>query len=223
MSDKNVDDNIIEYKFILVGDSSSGKQSFFKKITTDEFNKKNISTIGSDRRTLFFKDIEIELNGIIKTQNFNILLYDTAGQERYRAITKTYFKGSDVIILFYDITNRKSFENIEVWLESISQVLSNWKNSNYIIGLIGNKLDLVENSEKERQVTEEEAEKLCKENEIIWSGEISTKEFSQEQLKEIVLNLWKLYIGKFGLKEAKEFKKIQGKHYMKKYKTKKGC
>ena len=110
--------------------------SFFLKISNDEFSEKNIYTIGLDKRTLFYKDIEIELNGIIKKENFNILLYDTTGQERYRAITKTYFQGSDVVILFYDITDRKSFENIEVWLESISQVLSNWKNSNYIIVLL---------------------------------------------------------------------------------------
>ena len=96
MSDKNVDDNIIEYKFILVGDSSSGKQSFFKKITTDEFNKKNISTIGSDKRTLFFKDIEIELNGIIKTQNFNIL---QQGKKDIELLLKLIFKVQ--MLLFY--------------------------------------------------------------------------------------------------------------------------
>ena len=153
-------ENNTQYKFILIGDSSVGKTSIFKKITTEIFSVKNISTIGMDKRTLNFKDIEVNINGENKKMDFDLILFDTAGQERYRSITKTYFQSSDGVIILYDITNKKTFEGVETWLDSLDQVLSTWKTNHYVVTLLGNKLDLVTNGEKSREVEEEEASKL---------------------------------------------------------------
>ena len=210
-----------DYKFILIGDSAVGKTSIFKKITTEIFSEKNISTIGMDKRTLYFKEIDVNIKGEAKKEDFNILLFDTAGQERYRAITKTYFQGSDGVIILYDITSKKTFLDVESWLDSLSEALSHWKNGNYVITLLGNKLDLVESGLKPREVEEEEAEKICNEKEIYWAGECSVKDFTTKELTDILITTWKNYVEKFGLKEViKSQMKMKGMQYKKK--TKKG-
>ena len=66
-----------------------------------------------NRRTLNFKDIEIDINGKKQIEDFNLIIYDTAGQERYRSITKSYYRDSDIIFIIYDITNRNSFDDVE--------------------------------------------------------------------------------------------------------------
>ena len=90
-----------DYKIILIGDSGVGKTSLFKKISNGIFTGKNISTIGMDKITIIFKDINVDIKGKEQKEDFNIMLYDTAGQERYRAITKNYFQGTDMVYMIY--------------------------------------------------------------------------------------------------------------------------
>lgn len=178
------DKNKIEYKISLIGDSSVGKTCIFKKLTIGVFLDKNISTIGMDRRTIGF-EFEVEENGKTLQRKVDVSLVDTAGQERFKSITKNYFKGSDGIILMYDITNRESFQNVENWSSSIIDAIGNPANSKYLIILLGNKLDLVENKEKERKVTTEEAMKKCEECGFVWGGECSAKSYTMEKFKEM--------------------------------------
>ena len=117
----------IEYKLILLGNSAVGKTSLFKKITTGEFYEKNISTIGMDRRTIQL-DLEVKEKGVPITKSFDIALVDTAGQERFKSITKTYYKESDGILLIYDVTNRESFEQLKIWIDSIYDSLGHSDN-----------------------------------------------------------------------------------------------
>ena len=173
------DNSKITYKIIIIGDSAVGKTCIFKKITSNTFNEKSISTIGMDRRTLFFtikdskgSDLEIEVQ-----------LWDTAGQERFRSITTTYYKSSQGLLLMYDITKRETFSNVENWIENVNDSLGN--NNDYLIVLMGNKLDLVKDKPEARDVTEEEAQKLCQEKNIFWGGECSAKDFSEEELRNI--------------------------------------
>ena len=169
----------ITYKIIIIGDSAIGKTCIFKKITSNTFNEKSISTIGMDRRTLFFtikdsngSDLEIEVQ-----------LWDTAGQERFRSITATYYKSSQGLLLMYDITKRETFNNVENWIENVNESLGN--NNDYLIVLLGNKVDLVKDNPEARDVTEEEAKKICEEKNIYWGGECSAKDFSEEELRNI--------------------------------------
>ena len=190
----------IEYKFILLGDTSVGKTCLFKKITTGTFIDKNVSTVGIDRRTITIKcDID-DGNGNVKSKKIKVNLTDTAGQERFKAITKSYYKGSDAALLLYDITDIKSFEHIKEWVESIRNSLS--KNDNkYTIFLIGTKIDLVENGKKERKIELEEAKNKCKEYDMIWGGECSNKTFTDEQYKEIFKDFIKIIYDKIGFKK----------------------
>ena len=115
-------------------------------------------------------------------------------------------------MLIYDITEKKTFVDIEKWLDDIKDKLSDWKTGHYTIILLGNKLDLADGENGKREVKEEDAENFCDENSINWGGECSCKDFSQEQLKELLLNSFKKYVEKFGVKEAPDsFKKLSVK------------
>ena len=189
----------IEYKFVLLGDSSVGKSAIFLRLLGKPFAENTTSTIGTDKVSIHFDDVEIENN---KKKNFKITLFDTAGQERYRSITKTYFKDSQGIILVYSIIEETTFEHVQIWLDSIKESLSDWKRSGYIVMLLGNKLDVVEGDEKKRKVLHEEAEKLCEDQGIYWGGECSAKTFDVEQIKGIFKTFIKeIYIK---LEEEKE-------------------
>ena len=207
-----------EYKAILVGDTSSQKTAIFKKLTSGTFTDKNISTIGVDRKILHFKDIEIDIKGEYQKEDFNIILYDTAGQERYRSITKSYFKNSDIVFIIYNICYRKTFDDVEIWLESINENLSSWKTGHYLITLLGNNIK----DDIDRREVEEEAKQFCEDKGIMWGGEICIKNYSAEQSTEILLNSWKAYVKKFGLKdEISSTTKIECSKWTRKKKKKK--
>ena len=191
------DNNTVEYKFILLGDTSVGKTCLFKKITSGLFLSKNVSTVGIDRKTISYEQ-EFEEEGKKVLKNININIIDTAGEERYRAITKTYYKGSNGIILIYDITNRKSFEHIKEWIDSIKSSLDSSNEKKYTIFLLGTKLDLVNKNEKLREVTTEEAQKKCEEYQIEWGGECSNKDYTKEQYEELFKDFCKIVYDKIG-------------------------
>ena len=211
-------DDQIEYKFALLGDTKVGKTAFVKKLLGGGFSF-SVSTIGVDKKSLNLDDIEVNFNNKLEKKSFHISLYDTAGQERFRSITKSYINKTDGIILMYDITNRESFDHIENWLESISEILSDWKSEKYLIILLGNKTDLAENdenlseNEKKRKVTYEEGKQKSEENELFWLGEISVKDIPYEELKKKFNNMVAKTFEKVGVKLRKKNTEIkkQGK------------
>ena len=186
-----------EYKLILVGDSTIGKTSFFKKITSGIFYEKNVSTIGFDRKTLEF-EIKVKEEEKEVKKRISINLTDTAGQERYLSITQSYFQGSDGVFLLYSITDQKSFKNLNKWLSTVRNKIGNNENNKYLVFLMGTKLDLVEKDENLRQVNEQEAMDFCDKNGIIWYGEVSSKNISKEDLEEMLTNISKQLYEKIG-------------------------
>ena len=182
MKDKK---EIIKYKFILLGDSQVGKSSIFHKLSKNEFLEANLSTQGQDHMVINFNDLKIDINGKKEKKNFNITLFDTAGQERYRSVTTNFIKHADGILLIYDITSKITFEHIDAWLDSIQENLSDWEKSDYLIMMLGNKLDLVKEDEKERKVDIEEVKNKFEDKGIILGGEISAKEFTKSQLEDM--------------------------------------
>ena len=127
------------FKIVLIGDTSVGKTNILSKYLTDEFDAKSKATVGVE---FGVKNFKIE-NNIVKVQ-----IWETAGEERYRSITNAYYKGAKGSLLIYDITNKKSFENVEKW---ISDLKANADEDISMI-LLGNKTDL----EDKRVVTTEE-------------------------------------------------------------------
>jgi small GTP-binding protein len=197
----------ISYKIVLLGNSQVGKTSFFKKLTKKTFNERNISTIGIDKanisRIIRVPEDPLDSSSEEKEIEFSIDFLDTAGQERYRSITSGYFKNSQGLLLLYDITNKKSFEDVEVWMKSVLDNLGE-KESNkkriYSLILIGNKIDLEEN----RVITKEEGEEICKKNNMIsWGGEISIKDMSKEELEDKFIEMMKIIYKDIGNPENK--------------------
>ena len=172
----------IIYKFILIGNSGVGKEDFFRIFTTGKFYEKNTSTIGIEKKS-FDLDLDVSnQNGKIETKKFNISLFDTAGQEKFRSIiTLNYYKDADACLFIYDITDKSSFVSVKSWIENIKQ------SSSFMIKiLIGNKLDLVEENPENRYVTEDEAKQMCDEYDIIYGGEHSFRNLDFEGLKKLL-------------------------------------
>ena len=201
--------NELEYTIALLGDTSVGKTCLFKKLTTGVFIEKNISTIGVDKKSLNL-EIEVNENQTLVKKLVNISLVDTAGQERYRSITKSYFKSSDGIILLYDLTNKETFTHVENWIKNIYDAIGK-TNSPFPILLLGNKLDLIENNGKEREVGTEDGEKKCEEHNITWGGECSVKDFTLDKFKKIMQDFVCNVYNKIGKKSKNQHTKMIGK------------
>jgi len=135
------------YKVLLLGDSTVGKTCFLKKYTDKTFQDVHMSTIGLDYRV---KTMTLKSGKVVKLQ-----IWDTAGQDRFRAITKNYYKGANGIILIYDVTSIQTYENVKNWISQIREEAS----PNVIIYIAGNKIDL----EEERKIKTEEGQKLAEE------------------------------------------------------------
>ena len=101
-------------KIIIIGDSGVGKTNFMFRFADNTFNSLHVSTVGLD-----YKSKIIILPSSKK--KVKIQIWDTAGQERYMALNKSSFQKVQGIIIMYDLTDRKSFENIDKWLNIVSQ------------------------------------------------------------------------------------------------------
>jgi len=200
---------IIIYKFILLGDSQVGKTAIFNKLSKDQFSESGISTHGEASTPIKFNDLDVDINGIKEKKSFNIILSDTAGQERYRSITTNYIKHANGIILIYDITNRNTFDHVDEWLDSIQENLSDWEKSDYLIMLIGNKLDLVNEDENERKVNIEEVNNKYENRGIMLGGECSAKDFSKSQIEDLFKNFTINLYNKIGNKNNKKSPKLE--------------
>ena len=146
------------FKVLLLGDTDVGKSSLILRYTEEAFNSKLVNSIGVD-----FKMKKKEIDGkIIKVQ-----IWDTAGHERFRSITYSYYRGANAIIIVFDITDKKSFLSITEWLKQIEKHAK----ENVFKFLVGNKSDLAE----ERKVTFEEAKEYADKHDLPYI-ETSAKE-----------------------------------------------
>lgn len=137
------------FKLLLIGDSGVGKTCILFRFSDDAFNTTFISTIGID-----FKIKTIELKG----KKIKLQIWDTAGQERFHTITTSYYRGAMGIMLVYDITQPKSFDNIAKWLRNIEE----HANEDVEKMLLGNKCDM----EDRRAISRERGEDIARQHGI---------------------------------------------------------
>ncbi len=146
----NNNENLIH--FMLLGDTCVGKTCLIQNFVKEKFDINSISTIGHDFKT---KNIEINKNG--EKKSFKLKIWDTAGQERFKSQCLIPLKSSLGVMLVYDVTKKKTFEDVKDWIDLISENITS-NNNNFTIILVGNKTDL----EDDRKISYEEGEKLAK-------------------------------------------------------------
>ncbi|VBB18224.1 Rab GTPase 2d [Yasminevirus sp. GU-2018] len=134
-------------KFIIVGNSTVGKSNIMTRFTDKRFRSTHDMTIGVEFATKIVSNNNV---------NYKIQIWDTAGQETFQAITRSYYRGTIGCLMVYDVTNRASFEAIAGWLKD----LRSYCDPQIVITLVGNKIDL----ETSRQVSYEEGKEFADKN-----------------------------------------------------------
>lgn len=133
------------FKYIIIGDTGCGKSCILKRFVDDEFCNEHDLTIGVE----FGAKTILSKNG----QKIKIQVWDTAGQEMFRSITRSYYRGATVAVVVFDTSRYDTFKDIKKWFDDIHSM----GNNKTIIVLVGNKYDLAHR----RQVKEQDARNLA--------------------------------------------------------------
>ena len=154
-------------KYVIVGDASVGKSNLLLRYTHGQFREEYQLTIG----------VEFGSSNITIDKNvFRIQIWDTAGQENFKSITRSYYKNSACALIVYDITRRVSFENLSDWIEECK----NSSPKTVFMVLVGNKCDLEEN----REVTEEEGKEFAERHGMLF---FETSAKTGQNVKEVFI------------------------------------
>ena len=158
MNDSSMDVSyqVSRQKIIFTGDIAVGKTCIINTMMGQKFNNEYEASIGVD---FFSKTIRYK-GKLIKLQ-----IWDSAGQEKFKSLIPNYIRGSSLVFIVYDVSNKKSFDNLQNWI----QFINNIENSNIVI--VGNKIDLKDS----REVSTEEGQKFCEDKGIDFF-EVSAKE-----------------------------------------------
>lgn len=133
----------LQAKVIIIGNSAVGKTSMLLRYADSRFSPSYITTIGIDFKTKIVKH---------EDKRVKLQIWDTAGQERFKSLTLSYLKGSDIVILCYDISDESSFEAVTSWISSVKDKTE----ADVQMVLVGNKSDM-----KKREISYEEGKTLA--------------------------------------------------------------
>merc|ERR1712118_440126 len=139
------------FKYIIIGDTGVGKSCLLLQFTDKRFRADHDLTIGVEFGARLVT---------IDSKQIKLQIWDTAGQESFRSITRSYYRGAAGALLVYDITRRETFNHLANWLEDARQ----HANPNMTIMLIGNKSDLTHR----RAVTTEEGQQFAQEHGLVF-------------------------------------------------------
>ena len=200
MNDEEKKDSDITIKLLLIGNAYVGKTLIVQKFIDNTFSKSTVSTIGVDLQSKV-----IDING--KTVKY--LIWDTAGEDRMKTMTYSYYRGCHVILVVYDVTDRKSFQNVSTWVECIDK----FAKANVLRILVGNKTDL----QDKRVISPEDGKQLAEQNGLKYY-EISalTTTGLHEMFEDVAREYVEIY-------QQKAYKNFQLKNLDNKTKKKKCC
>ena len=223
-------------KIIALGDSACGKSSLTIRLCEGRFVSYHDVTIGvefgsrivpvgppaslqlgiNDPATLSpATPQQLSKDQAGKDQKYmKLSLWDTAGQETYKSITRSYFRGASGALLVFDITRRDTFTSVTSWLEDLKQIAED----DIVVVLVGNKSDLADASvssegENQRQVTREEAEEWCKKQGVLAYVETSAKSgaFVERAFLEVAERIYQnIEAGKYDLNDRRSGVKAAG-------------
>ena len=187
-SNAKPDENI---KVTLIGGSGVGKTCIIRRYYDNEYVENPASTCGGS-----YSAKQLKINNKI----IQIDLWDTAGQERFRSLGKHFYKDAYIVLLVYDITNRKSFDELkDVWYPSLKEFGEKYS----VLGVVGNKCDLYENEE----VKEAEAREYSQQ---IGATYMLVSAKSGDNINLLFDTLIKQYLGPAFAEQLKEIKKEKG-------------
>ena len=157
-------DNFINFKIIIIGDSGVGKSSLLKRAVQNTFDTNYQATIGFEFLLMHFKvnDLKIKLQ-----------IWDTCGEEMYRSLVQGFYRNTSLAIIVYDISRKKSFEALEIWLKDLRQHTE----EGIPVFIVGNKMDL------QKDISTEEAKMFSVSNRTKFFTECSAK--TGENVKDI--------------------------------------
>ena len=182
-------DKSVNIKLLLLGDPSVGKTTFLWKYMNNQYKNNYDLTIGVDYATKVIK---------IDDKKINLQIWDTAGQESFRAITTSYFRSANCALIFFDVSNIDSYNNVQYWVSTYLSMSNNSKNS---IFLLGNKCDNIM-----RDVSNRDCLDLANSLNILYS-EISVKSNTINDLNDIIFTL----LNNIDLKQQQDLKPINVK------------
>jgi len=139
------------FKFIIIGPTGVGKSCLLYQLTDKQFSSEHDVTIGVEFGTL---------HTTVDGHTIKLQIWDTGGQQSFKAITRSYYRGAQGIILVYDVTRRDSFSHLKSWLDECKLNAD----ENVTILVVGNKCDLTE----KRQVTEKEGKEFAEEHKLLF-------------------------------------------------------
>ena len=143
---EGAEETVYLFKIIIIGDAGVGKTNILTRYTKNEFDAIAKPTVGVEFSA---KKIKVD------NKNVKLQIWDTAGQEKFKAISKNYYKGAAGVMLVYDITKKKTFENVTKWIEEVR----NHSAQEASIIIVANKKDL----DSMREVSTEEGQALATE------------------------------------------------------------
>ena len=190
MNDEEKKDSDLTIKLLLIGNAFVGKTLIVQKFIDNTFSKTTLSTIGVDLQSKI-----IDING----KKVKYLIWDTAGEDRMKTMTYSYYRGCHVILIVYDVTDQKSFQNVTTWVECVDK----FAKSNVLRILVGNKTDL----EDKRVISTDEGKKLAEANGLKFY-EISALKITG--LYEMFEDIAKEYVEIYEQKALKNFQLKKG-------------
>src|SRR3989338_1657795 len=159
-------------KILLIGDSGVGKTSIMLRFTDNSFDSESACTIGVDFKTCPFTTHD--------GKTVNLTLWDTAGQEKFRSLTSSWYRAAHGVIIVYDISRRETFLHIDSWLEEVELFSTK---PNLVKLLVGNKIDKT----AERQVSREEGSEAARKREMLFiEASAKTAEGVAQTFEELV-------------------------------------
>ncbi|KAK2592739.1 hypothetical protein QQS21_009543 [Conoideocrella luteorostrata] len=180
-------------KLVCIGDSGCGKSSLTIRLCEGRFSPHHDVTIGVEfgsrivpvgpphnKPASLLSSTPSSIDGLpepprdtskIPQKHMKLSLWDTAGQETYKSVTRSYFRGASGALLVFDLSRRQTFQHVMDWLNDLRQIAE----PDIVVVLVGNKADLAKQEENKREVTREEAEEWARRNGVLEYVETSAK------------------------------------------------